>query len=229
MRIHDAHPAINIRLSQELWLDARTVSGGQTISGREQVVFSPLPLWRMKVSPLVTRDTQDSWRAWLAKLGGRSSAVRLSVRHRYEDIAAINARFGIPFNPTHWRGLPFASGKFFASGVGFKVGTPTASIPSSLSAFATTIPVSLGGLTNGFRDGDKIGIGGNFYVVTAVNGATIEIAPPLRKAIVAGSAITLSPSIVMQMTSDDQGRPAQTGGSPFVSVSFELVELPELV
>lgn len=228
MRIHDAHPILSERVSERLYLDAMTKSGGQTLSGREQVIFSPLPLWRAEISPVLLEDDDDAWRAWLAKVGGRSSAIRFGVLRANDDLAALNARFGVSA-PYGRRGLPFESGRFFSSGVGFRLSVPRAGLASQANAFSTVIQISLNGLANGFRDGDKIGIGGNFYVVTAVSGTTLEIAPPLRKTVAAGAEVTLSPTIVMQLTTDDQGWAVRNGGNPLMSPTLNLVELPELI
>lgn len=231
MKIIDA-PAALLSRSQESWfLDARTISGGTTFAGREQVVFSPVPVWRAKITPSVLESTQRSWLAFLATVRGRACGIRLKARNRYST--PPHARFGAP-EPSEGSGVPFYGGASFSGGAGWALSPMGPETYAAVDAYATSVHISLMGLTNGFVDGDFIGIAGNLYIVTGYDEGPVEgtvsirIEPPLRVDVDEGVALDFDPTIVMSFTDDLQGKFDRNAGNPIITSTIDLIELPEL-
>lgn len=209
-----------LRATSQSWrLDARTRSGGETVTGREQVVSSGLSRWVATLSiPLFNRETILAHAALLAQLDGRANAVRLPF------CLGTNGARVLPL----LNGLPYA-GKNLWLRPGIKADSlgvaPTVRVTAP--AGATQIVINPGTLV-GMGPGVAFGLGERLYLCTDYHGAavaTIEFRPKLRFQINAGTAVVWkSPRCIMRLRSDDSGAAdiqlGRTGGA-----TFEFVEV----
>lgn len=228
--IIDAPEALCRRLSQSWSIEARTVSGGPALSGREQVIFGPSPRWRASLTLLVNgNDAQKSFRAFIASLRGRARAVRL-----YPECCppiSLYERLGAEAPPDDL-GLPHSDDAYFSDDSGYAWPYPVLTLADDAAAFDDVVTVDLEGHDPGIVDGDFIGIAGRLYIVTRIDASsstemTLAIEPPLRAAAVAGIAIPTRPSIVMRLAADREGEFSRE--SRLARPALELIELPEQV
>lgn len=229
IKIIDAHPLLGRRSLESFWIDPQSMSGTRSISGASQVLRSPSPFWRAKIAPLVVGKSQSAWRAYLSSLSGRGCAIRLGVHNIYER-ADIAARFGAPsFSDT---GTPFSNGALFSSGAGFAYPAVSFVVATAADAYDDRVVVAVGGYTPAFTDGGYVGIDGSMHIVTGVSVAdglaTLFIEPLLRRPVSIGAAVTMTPTLVMQLSDDMQGRFDRVARNPLHNSTIELVEIPGL-
>lgn len=212
-------PAALSASSQSWRLDARTRSGGETVTGREQVVSSGLSRWIASLSiPLFNRQTILAHAALLAQLDGRANAVRLPF------CLGTNGPRVLPL----LNGRPYAGNKLWLrpglrpEDLGI---APVVAVTAP--AGATEIIINPGTLV-GMEAGVAFGLGERLYLCTSYHGAavaTIQFRPKLRFQINAGTPVVWkSPRCIMRLRSDDSGTAdiqiGRTGGA-----QFEFVEV----
>jgi hypothetical protein len=225
MKILDAHPMLRHRVVESWHIDHLSVAGSPTLTGRTQVVRSPMPLWRAKIRPVVTERTQKSWSAFLSSLAGRGAAIRIPFLTEQAE-AVVLARFG------QVGGTPFSDETSFSDGSYFSSGGVKAQVAAAGAQGTTSVSILASDLSGDVEDGDKIGIDGHLYIVTSVRRSAdlriITFEPPLRNAVTTASILTLTPTVVMRLIDDLQGRFDRNARDPIVSSTIEFVELPEL-
>lgn len=186
--------------TQSWRLDARTRSGGATITGREPVVSSGLSRWMASVTyPLYSRATINAHAALLAQLDGRANAVRLPFCPGPLGARVLPLVNGIPYAG---KGLFLRPGQTPESlGIEPKVAV-------TAPAGATEIIISMGTLT-GLEPGVMFGLGERIFVVVEMHGdtvTTVRFRPKLRFQIAAGTAVNWkNPRCIMRLQADDSG------------------------
>jgi hypothetical protein len=194
-------------------LETQSRSGGQSVSGAEQIVASPAIRWRAEVKSYVRGNSAIlAYRAFKGLLKGRFGTVLVPV---------CDGR-----TPTYMdgqgTGIPFSDGAFFSDGTGW-------SQPRYLSRTYTyqyvgDILIFLQS-TNNILPGMYFSINNRLYLVTSVAGSVpdlaVNITPPLRETLPIGSfAIFDAPVCEMRLASDNSGSLSLTlnkYGSPVLS------------
>lgn len=178
--IYDKPPGLMMR--SEMWhVDARTRSGGETINGREQVVFSGLGRWIASVTfagfdPPSVRTI----RALVAKMEGRLNAVRIG------PCDCVNAPPNVPL--VH--GIPYSDNSRHTDGAGFaQGGVPPVVIEQVTNAQALagawSVKIMIGSTLVPIPEGVYIGLAGRLYIVvgyTALENETaqLDLRPRIR-------------------------------------------------
>lgn len=197
-------PAILIANAERFHLDARTRSGGETINGREQVVGSSLGRWVATLTvPLYSRETILAMRSLLAKLDGRTNAVRAGpcdCRNGNRLIGTVG-------------GIPYDDDAFHTDGAGFMQGgtLPVIAEDEAASAGDTQITIENGSTQTPVLEGSFFGAGGFLYVVVGATAlpdekTLLDIRPKLRTALAEGTEIDWCHGRApMRLAADDSG------------------------
>lgn len=167
--------------ADRVWLDARTRSGGETINGREQAVGSGLGRWRMTLTfPLYTREIILAYRAWLARMDGRSN---------YTMIGPCDCSNGNQISPIIG-GIPYSDESFHSDGAGFMQGGTPATIADDHPAAIGDLQITInnGSTETPVLAGSFFGAGGYLYLVVGVTAlpgeqTLLDIRPKLRAAL----------------------------------------------
>jgi hypothetical protein len=214
-------PAILIANAETFRIDARTRSGGETISGREQVVTSNLGRWVAQLTvPLHTPAKIRAMRSLLARLDGRTNAVR---------VGPCDCRNGNRLIPVVGD-IPYSDRAFHTDGAGFMQGGIAPTIAAAVPAGATTIRILNGSTVLPVLEGSFLGLGGYLYVVVGVDPepgeeTVLDIRPKLRAGAAEGAPVEWCRARApMRLSADDSGafelQLARTG-----TASLDLVEV----
>ena len=209
-----------LRATSQTWrIDSRTRSGGETVTGREQVVSSGLGRWKATLSiALFNRDAILAHQMLLAQLDGRANAVRLPF------CLGTNGARVLPL----LNGLPYA-GKdlWLRPGLRREDLGVAPKVRVTARAGATEIVIDPGTLS-GFQAGVAFGLGERLYLCTEYHGgavATIKFRPKLRFQINAGTLVVWkSPRCIMRLASDDSGL-ADIQIGRYGTATFDFVEV----
>jgi hypothetical protein len=216
-------PAILVANAERFHLDARTRSGGETISGREQVVGSGLGRWVATLTvPLHTPAKIRAMRSLLARLDGRANGVRVGPCDCRNGNQIIPVTGDIPYAPTGAFHTP--------TGAGFSIGGSSPYISAAASAGATQIRIFNGSTALPVLEGSFFGVGGYLYVVVGVDPqpgeeTILDIRPKLRTAVEDDDEVEWCHARVpMRLSADDSGafelQLARTG-----TATLDLVEV----
>jgi hypothetical protein len=214
-------PAILIANAETFRIDARTRSGGETISGREQVVTSNLGRWVAQLTvPLHTPAKIRAMRSLLARLDGRTNAVR---------VGPCDCRNGNRLIPVVGD-IPYSDETLHSDGAGFMQGGLAPTVAASVPAGATTIRILNGSTVLPVLEGSFLGLGGYLYVVVGVDPepgeeTVLDIRPKLRAGAAEGAPVEWCRARApMRLSADDSGafelQLARTG-----TASLDLVEV----
>ena len=216
-------PAILIANAETFRIDARTRSGGETISGREQVVTSNLGRWVAQLTvPLHTPAKIRAMRSLLARLDGRTNAVR---------IGPCDCRNGNRLIPTIG-GIPYDDDSLHSDGTGFMQGgaLPVIAKDEAAAAGDTQITIENGSTRMPVLEGSFLGAGGCLYVTVGATAlpdekTLLDIRPKLRTALAEGAVVDWCHGRVpMRLSADDSGafelQLARTG-----TATLDLVEV----
>lgn len=229
LTIHTWPAAIKFRLI-DLMNDAQTRSGGQSVSGREQVVVSGADKWRCKIElPTLRAEYVKPYRAFLARVRGRGNAFALPIADNH--FWPSDAKLGLSA-PQNRNGIPFAGGAFFSDGTGFAADDIYAEgIVSNAAIGAVQITVDLSTWGEILEIGQYFGLDDWAHIVTGIvydsaGVATIDFMPPLRRAVVSTTQFRFRPVLVCRFEKDDSGRhPLDIGR--FTSPRLDVVEVLE--
>jgi hypothetical protein len=229
VKIIDAPAFLYTARQADNWrIDARSVSGGVSLDGGEQIAASIAAIWRADISLRVfdemqspARATRRQVNAFLAQLRGRQTGLRL--RH---SIASYRARMGLPRGPE-----PHSDGRLFGDGTGYAVPRPTGRLTVTAPALSSSASFDVGVYPMPLV-GDCIRIGKQMVEITereVVSGTVWRVGfePMLRETVSPGSPVDLDGWCVMRLTADDSGSYDRTIGS-LASTSLSLVEIPGL-
>lgn len=162
-------------------IDARTRSGGETITGREQAVSSGLGRWVARLTvPLHTPAKIRAMRSLLAKLEGRTNAVR---------VGPCDCRNGSRLIPVAGD-IPYSDKAVHTDGAGFMQGGVVPYVTETVTAAAAargvcSVKIMVGSTMVPIPEGVHIGLAGRLYVVVGYRvleneTAQLEIRPRLR-------------------------------------------------
>ena len=197
-------PAV-LQITGRPWkIDARTRSGGETVTGRGLSVSSGYGLWRATIiAPIRTRAQQLAARALEVQLGGTAHAVMVGP-HDCVNAARISA---------YVDGIPHSDGTPHSDGAGYAQGGEPVRLIAPAAAGDIGLVISLGSAWR-FDAGVYIGLGTGatrrLYRVASVGAgpvpetATLTVGPPLRVAAPIGATVDVaSPVAPMKQVSDD--------------------------
>jgi hypothetical protein len=195
-------PSILVANAETFRIDARTRSGGETISGREQVVSSGLGRWVAQLTvPLHTPAKIRAMRSLLARLGGRANAVRVGPCDCRNGNRLRSVIGDIPYRDRsrHSDGAAFSQG-----GVGPIIAGP-------VGAGGRQIRILNGSTIQPVLEGAFLGVGGYLYVVVGVDPepgeeTVLDIRPRLRAAVALGDPVEWRRArLPMRLAADDSG------------------------
>jgi hypothetical protein len=210
----------------EVYYDARTISGGTSLSGKEQVASRDFGIWRAVMSTIkITTDQQVlALDAMLAQLDGRAGTVMVPLFATRRAPWAIDA-LGRTLEPGFARKDKYAAPPF-APPAGFIDTLISAQLQTAAADRAAVVVVNM-------LKGSIPIPGMHFQVgrcshrirqIFSVAGSvvTCNIRPGLRGAAAAGATVNFtSPAIEMRLVSDDQGRgPLDMWRTKTVSLEF---------
>lgn len=210
-----------LKMTVETWrIDARTRSGGETINGREQVVSNGLGRWVASVSFAAHDPTSiRTIRALVAKLDGRSNAVRIG------PCDCSNAPPGVPLVG----GIPYSDDAFHTDGSGFVQGGVPPKVIEEAAAGTYSVKIMVGSTLVPIPEGVYIGLAGRLYMVvgyTPLENETAELnlLPRLRATVpVDETVLWCGARCPMRFTSDDSGALPLTLAR-FGEATFDMVE-----
>ncbi|MGK9168032.1 hypothetical protein KXR53_17115 [Inquilinus limosus] len=195
-------PTILVANAEMFRIDARTRSGGETITGREQAVSSGLGRWIARLTvPLHTPAKIRAMRSLLAKLEGRTNGVR---------VGPCDCRNGNRIIPIVGD-IPYSDQAPHTDGAGFSQGGIAPTIAEPAAAGALHVAILNGSTQLPVLEGSFIGVGGYLYVVVGVTPqpdetTELDIRPKLRTPVAAGDAVEWCRARApMRLVTDDSG------------------------
>lgn len=232
MQVFDAHPILNRRSRNEWNLEPRSLSGGVSLSGDEQVIAGAAARWRAEIrignlSPAQRREIAP----FLGRLRGRVNGLR--IRPACCPPNALFSRLGlaVPSAAARASGLPHADATFFADGTGYAITVPPMRLAVYAPAFSRYLLLDTRGYQRGLAVGDWLGLRGRLFRVSGVYPDDpvyrVEIEPGLRITLGAGEPVDLNPSCIMRLAADAGGFVGVDYDSP-PPLSLSLIEHPSL-
>lgn len=183
----------NVRLD----LTTPSRSGGQSVTGQEQVVVSGASRWALTFTdvPVRTREQIQSWRAIEAQLDGRANAILVPV-YDWGRAPALPDR------------VPFADGVPFSDGAEFRQAVTAIALAANATVNATVLQVTWNGPAP--AAGQHFSLGQRVYRVARVDLGSmtgtgrLTIRPWLRDAWSAGTMLNFTnPRCLMRLAKDD--------------------------
>lgn len=197
-------PAV-LQITGRPWkMDARTRSGGETVTGRGLSVSSGYGLWRATIiAPIRTRAQQLAARALEVQLGGTAHAVMVGPHD------CVNAPRVSPVVLD----IPHSDGTLHSDDTGYSQGGVPPKVLEDAAVGDVGIIVATGSalrLDPGAYIGLGAGNGRRLYRIASISAGpsadtlSLIVWPPLRAAVSAGAAIELSaPVAPMRQVTDD--------------------------
>ncbi|MDP2358024.1 MAG: hypothetical protein Q8M31_18435 [Beijerinckiaceae bacterium] len=196
--------------------DARTRSGGVSITGAEQIAASNGGFWRASLIgiPVVSQQKRHAWRALEAQIQGRTNDVLVPV-------------FSID-QPVMIGGIPHSDEALFSDGSGYSQRDISAVFTSGAALRATEITLTVLGAT--VQPGQYFSVGtGRLHLIASLlevdgDDITIRIWPPLREPVEEGADADFSaPKCRMKLATDNE-MAAEFDLGRFASPTVEFVE-----
>lgn len=223
-------PKILVPCVPDIFYDARTVSGGISLTGKEQVAARDFGIWRGSLGqiPIQRRSQVLALNALLAQLDGRSGTVMVPLFDALRAPWAVDA-YGRTLDPTTARRLASykgSPGSLYGEPTDFIEGLIAARLTVGAAARAATVSINMikGSIP---EPGMHFQLGECAYrireIVSVVGSVvTVLIRPGLRAAAVAAAPVNFtSPAIKMRLASDDQGRaPLNLWRTAVISLDF---------
>lgn len=202
-----------------------TRSGGQSISGMEQVISPLTARWQWRVIlPINTVARARAWRATLAKLDGRFNLLRARVCDRYR----IGRRdVGATYDGAE---VPHSDDSFFSDDTGYGLASPASPVQVAAARGATSVRVLASDFAGAMTAGVFFSISDYLYVVTdwEVNEddptmLDITFKPGLRVAADDGDTVDFDAKAIWVLDTDEMGKmPLRLGR--FGEVELNLTE-----
>jgi hypothetical protein len=190
----------------------RSLSGGPSLSGFEQVVPQMTDRWQARYQvPVRNREQMMAMRAMLGNLRGRTGTIALpAYENRYAPWRTD--QYGRRFTPKYVRTRAL-DGTAYADPANINDTLITATVRDAAAAMADAIYVRM---TTGAapQPGNRFSINARLYEIGAVAAAggvdyAVAIWPWLRFATAAGTVVDFTtPVCEMRLISDDQGQDA---------------------
>jgi hypothetical protein len=192
-------------------------SAGPAMSGTEQVILAEAQIWRARLQYRVLAPQRRWWNGLRAQLRGRSNAVRVCV---IDGAGATRTELGVPelTEAEKSNGIPYSDDATFSDGVGFAPPPVILAVVDAASRRSTEVIVD-SSMVNAPPFGVRFSIDDFLYEVTGRRAAgtgrtAVSFRPPLRKAVSAGSGMTLPAVARMRLAGDrDAGLVAAYHGS----------------
>lgn len=203
---------------------ASSRSGGQSISGSEQITTMN-PTWRASFSgPVVTEESVLSWRAFVGAMSGRAGTVLVPRWEAYGPVDANGRRLSYVETASYdGGGLNFDLSGFGQQEVAYAL----LASPAGINATRISVDVLNG---PGPRPGQYFGLGNRLYLATAVWWETedaptqIQFTPWLRTAAPAGARVILDRPVCLMRFAQDQSGELELDMGLWGNGSFEFVE-----
>ena len=210
----------------------KSLSPGPGLDGVEQIVTTENRIWQGEITlaPLVGDDVA-LWDAFLDQLDGRRGVFDLPVPNLFKiDAGASDAEFQASIGLTAAQiaagRTGFSDSSQFSDGTGFAL--PTYSEPTARDAAAvgaTSVYIT-GSTSSIIKVGSKFSVNNFLYRVSANASGMLSFTPPLREAIPAGTALSMTaPTIRLRLQEDDGGRVPHLPGNVKTGVSISVVEV----
>lgn len=232
MLVLDAHPLLNRRSRNEWNLEPRSLSGGVSLSGDEQVIGGPMARWRaeIRIGNLSMPERREI-AAFLSRLRGRVNGLR--IRPACCAPNALFSRLGlaVPSAALRGAGLSYSDDTSHDDGVGYALEIPPMALAVYAPAFSQYLLLDTRGYLSGLEVGDVIGLRGRLHRISGVHPDEpyyrVEIEPGLRITLGAGEPVDLNPSCIMRLAADAGGFVGVDYDSP-PPLSLSLIEHPSL-
>jgi hypothetical protein len=190
----------------------RSLSGGPSLSGFEQVVPQMTDRWQARYQvPVRSRDQMLAMRTMLATLRGRAGTIALPLNeNRFAPWRTD--QYGRRFTPKYVRTRPL-DGSPYADPANINDTLITATVINAASWTASTLNLRIT-VGDPPRPGNRFSIKARLYeigTVTALGGTdyTVTVWPWLRFAVAAGAVADFTtPVCEMRLMTDDQGQDA---------------------
>lgn len=159
--------------------------------------------------PVFDTATMRMFRSLLGEIEGRTNLVRF----RLPDLYGLDGPFSLEtkaLRAQYPNGVPFSTGAFFLTGVGFKVSDRKGKISEAAALNARelmldSVPAGIGGCYVSIED--------LCYTVTRrLEGDSVRISPVLRRAVEADTVIDYAPRFVGRLVTDSPGYVALKNG-----------------
>jgi len=208
--------------------DSASRSGGQSISGSEQVTVGQAR-WRARFSgPVVTEESVLSWRAFVADMAGRAGTVLVPRWEAYGPTNVNGRRLSEVEAATYDNGGPVGGLNFDLSGFGQEVPTH-ATLDAAAAINDTRIVVNLNNV-EGPRPGQYFGITDRLYLATHVwqveegEPTHIQFTPWLRASAASGTRVILDRPVCLMRFAQDQTGELELDMGRWGQGELELVE-----
>ena len=175
-------------------IDWREQSAGTTVAGRRNVAINKLPRWVGSPTLEFFRRDIGTWRA--QRLAGRG------MTGIYRIVMRDSAVYATPCGGE----IPFEDGTLFADGTGFE-SDYAVRCDAGASAGDTEIVVDMDSANGPIDQGQILSHGDWPFCVVAIDGGTLRIEMPLRRAIPAGDLIRLNGRGLFEMVEARTGNP----------------------
>lgn len=215
-------------------IDIRGRSAGESLAGGAQVVIGAAPRWRAQLSfRTFERMRARRWRAFMARVRGRTNLVRLDCADPYRlSLVEIGLTGGhistlASAGVTHSNGATFSNGAGYALRPRLPILDNTGAGVYAALAGASKIKVNGNACSDALLPGQMVSIRDFAYAVKSVTGTgtsmLIGLEPPLRQNIPAGSELDLNARTICFLAGDLEGAMAVDEQS-FVQTKLELIE-----
>lgn len=203
---------------------ASSRSGGQSISGSEQITAAN-PTWRASFSgPVVTEESVLSWRAFVGAMSGRAGTVLVPRWEAYGPVDVNGRRLSYVETASYdGGGLNFDLSGF---GQGEVV---HATLTANAAVNATRVSLHLNDV-EGPRPGQYFGIGERLYLATHVwqeaegDPTQVQFTPWLRAPAAQGTRVILDRPVCLMRFANDQTGELELDMGLWGNGSFDFVE-----
>jgi hypothetical protein len=191
------------------WVEGGARSAGRSVTGTEVVSASGSGYLRYSITTMMWGVEKTlAWRALWARAQGRLNIVRVPIWDRSLDLVTTSGLSASRDAAEAGNGLPFSSGVFFSSGIGWKMSFGLATLAESAALGATSLSVTFpAGMVP--QPGQFLCVGrSRLYTIADVvlqSGTTynLKLNLRLRNAVTAGSQISFDELYCLMRLSDE--------------------------
>ncbi|APE43417.1 hypothetical protein BOO69_08300 [Sulfitobacter alexandrii] len=210
--IVDVSRGLFAQLTFDWDIDWRGQSIGETTSGVSKVVYNAFPRWVGSPTVLLNRAQISQWRAVRASARGLVNLYRIRM---CDPIGSAHSFAGAT-QATRKRGLPFATGRRFSTGWGFRFEPFVEAVGAALAGAETMrIEIPSGGIApvvGQIMSHDDLPFMVTWIEPISADTFEIGIQMPLRRAIPAGAEIRMRGTGIFEATEEAMGLPAYGAG-----------------
>jgi len=218
----------------DAWIDARSISGGVTVTGDEQVIGLGMGLWRVTAAgiPIKTRADALEYRRFVAALDGRANTTLVPFLEKGRAPWGKDAHgrtISMSFFSRGWLAAGEVPNLISASLSGSYTGQQAAVTiqmsPSTVTMFGTAYPLtpSAPSAGNVFSVNNRAHIISQVAAEVGANLYSVLIRPPLKEAMTDPPIDFVNPVCEMRLATDEQARFALQG-LRLGSMALEFIE-----